>query len=34
VLAGAPFGHGRRNEAFVLGAPVRIRGTCLEHGLR
>jgi muramoyltetrapeptide carboxypeptidase len=24
VLAGAPFGHGDRNEAFVLGAPVRV----------
>ncbi|MDP9001045.1 MAG: LD-carboxypeptidase [Myxococcota bacterium] len=26
VLAGAPFGHGARNEAFVLGAAVRVRG--------
>jgi muramoyltetrapeptide carboxypeptidase len=25
VLAGAPFGHGSRNDAFVLGAPVRLR---------
>jgi muramoyltetrapeptide carboxypeptidase len=29
VLAGAPFGHGPRNEAFVLGADVRIRGDAL-----
>jgi muramoyltetrapeptide carboxypeptidase len=26
VLAGAPFGHGSRNEAFVLGAEVQVRG--------
>jgi len=26
VLAGAPFGHGVVNEAFVLGSPVRIDG--------
>lgn len=26
VLAAAPFGHGSHNEAFVLGAPVRIEG--------
>jgi muramoyltetrapeptide carboxypeptidase len=26
VLAGAPFGHGDSNEAFVLGSPVRIDG--------
>jgi muramoyltetrapeptide carboxypeptidase len=26
VLAGAPFGHGARNEAFVLGTPVKIDG--------
>ncbi len=25
VLAGAPFGHGLRNEAFVLGSPARDR---------
>jgi muramoyltetrapeptide carboxypeptidase len=25
VLAAAPFGHGARNEAFVLGADVRVR---------
>ncbi len=24
VVAGAPFGHGSRNEAFVLGAPVHV----------
>lgn len=24
VLAGAPFGHGAHNEAFVLGSPVRV----------
>jgi muramoyltetrapeptide carboxypeptidase len=29
VLAGAPFGHGPSNEAFVLGADVRIRGDSL-----
>jgi muramoyltetrapeptide carboxypeptidase len=26
VLAGAPFGHGAKNEAFVLGAQVRVEG--------
>jgi len=26
VLGGAPFGHGPHNEAFVLGAPVRVQG--------
>jgi muramoyltetrapeptide carboxypeptidase len=26
VLAGAPFGHGAANEAFVLGSPVRVEG--------
>jgi len=26
VLAGAPFGHGERNEAFVLGASARVSG--------
>lgn len=26
VLAGAPFGHGRPNDAFVLGARVRVSG--------
>jgi muramoyltetrapeptide carboxypeptidase len=29
VLAGAPFGHEARNEAFVLGADVRIAGDAL-----
>jgi muramoyltetrapeptide carboxypeptidase len=24
IVAGAPFGHGSRNEAFVLGAPVHV----------
>ena len=28
VLAGAPFGHGARNEAFVLGSRARIEGDC------
>jgi muramoyltetrapeptide carboxypeptidase len=26
VLAGAPFGHGDHNEAFVVGSTVRVRG--------
>jgi muramoyltetrapeptide carboxypeptidase len=26
VVAGAPFGHGSRNEAFVLGCRVRVEG--------
>ena len=26
VLAGAPFGHGAQNEAFVLGARARVAG--------
>jgi muramoyltetrapeptide carboxypeptidase len=30
VLAGAPFGHGAVNEAFVLGAPVRVAGGVLQ----
>jgi muramoyltetrapeptide carboxypeptidase len=30
VLAGAPFGHGERNEAFVLGAPVEIAGDAVR----
>jgi muramoyltetrapeptide carboxypeptidase len=30
VLAGAPFGHGACNDAFVLGSPVRIEGDCLH----
>ncbi|MGH7296350.1 MAG: hypothetical protein ACRELB_15530 [Polyangiaceae bacterium] len=29
VLAGAPFGHGARNQAFVMGLPVRIEGDVL-----
>jgi muramoyltetrapeptide carboxypeptidase len=29
VLAGAPFGHGAHNEAFVLGSPVRVEGDAL-----
>jgi muramoyltetrapeptide carboxypeptidase len=32
VLAGAPFGHGVRNEAFVLGSPARIDGDMLRLG--
>jgi muramoyltetrapeptide carboxypeptidase len=32
VLAGAPFGHGERNEAFVLGARARVRGDRVEMG--
>ncbi len=34
VLAGAPFGHGSRNEAFVLGAEARILGDALVWGER
>jgi muramoyltetrapeptide carboxypeptidase len=30
VLAGAPFGHGARNEAFVLGKDVQIEGGTLR----
>jgi muramoyltetrapeptide carboxypeptidase len=29
VLAGAPFGHGAQNDAFVLGSPARIEGDSL-----
>ena len=29
VLTGAPFGHAERNEAFVLGTPVRIENDAL-----
>jgi muramoyltetrapeptide carboxypeptidase len=29
VVAGAPFGHGAVNEAFVLGSPVRVEGDCV-----
>jgi muramoyltetrapeptide carboxypeptidase len=32
VLAGAPFGHGERNEAFVLGASVRVLGGSVVWG--
>lgn len=32
VLAGAPFGHGDRNAAFVLGAVVRVRGDAVVWG--
>ncbi len=32
VLAGAPFGHGRTNEAFVLGLPTKIEGGRLTSG--
>jgi muramoyltetrapeptide carboxypeptidase len=33
VLAGAPFGHGEKNEAFVLGARVRVHGDMVMwHG--
>ena len=32
VLAGAPFGHGLRNDSFVLGSPARIeQGTLLFY---
>jgi muramoyltetrapeptide carboxypeptidase len=30
VLAGAPFGHGARNDAFVLGSPARVDGNALR----
>jgi len=30
VLAGAPFGHGLRNDAFVLGSPARIERGALR----
>jgi muramoyltetrapeptide carboxypeptidase len=29
VLAGAPFGHGLRNDAFVLGTTARLEGDSL-----
>ena len=32
VVAGAPFGHGARNEAFVLGQVAVIRGSTVELG--
>lgn len=33
VLAGAPFGHGAHNEAFVLGLPARVAGDAVVFGL-
>lgn len=30
VLAGAPFGHAARNDAFVLGAPVTVAGDAVR----
>jgi muramoyltetrapeptide carboxypeptidase len=30
VLAGAPFGHGARNEAFVLGKDVQVEGATVK----
>jgi muramoyltetrapeptide carboxypeptidase len=32
VLAGAPFGHGPRNDSFVLGAVVRVGGNAVVWG--
>jgi muramoyltetrapeptide carboxypeptidase len=32
VVAGAPFGHGMRNRAFVLGARARIDGDTVLLG--
>lgn len=32
VVAGAPFGHGARNDAFTLGARARIDGACVAVG--
>jgi muramoyltetrapeptide carboxypeptidase len=32
VLAGAPFGHGSQNDAFVLGADVRVSGDAVSWG--
>jgi muramoyltetrapeptide carboxypeptidase len=34
VLSGAPFGHGCKNEAFVLGAVATMRGASVELGVR
>lgn len=34
VVAGAPFGHGAPNVAFVLGRTVTLAGTTLRMGLR
>jgi muramoyltetrapeptide carboxypeptidase len=32
ILAGAPFGHGERNEAFVLGAKAEVSGDRVRLG--
>jgi muramoyltetrapeptide carboxypeptidase len=32
VVAGAPFGHGARNDAFALGARARIEGARVVVG--
>jgi muramoyltetrapeptide carboxypeptidase len=32
VLAGAPFGHAARNDAFVLGAPVTVTAGAVRFG--
>ena len=32
VVAGAPFGHGARNDAFTLGALARIEGSRVTVG--
>jgi len=32
VLAGAPFGHGAHNEAFVLGTRARVVGDTVSFG--
>jgi muramoyltetrapeptide carboxypeptidase len=32
VIAGAPFGHGARNDAFTLGAVARIEGDAVRIG--
>jgi muramoyltetrapeptide carboxypeptidase len=32
VVAAAPFGHGTKNDAFVLGAVARIDGNTLQLG--
>ena len=32
VLAGAPFGHAERNDAFVLGAPVTVSAGMVRFG--
>jgi muramoyltetrapeptide carboxypeptidase len=33
VLAGAPFGHGTENDAFVLGSRAVVRGSSVELGV-